>query len=127
MSLTSDFLRDYNVPEEFHSFWNSIEIKYTNIPAAGTDSVNKIVYLNPNYNNTGVLAHEFCHISYSFLSKLQTLVFTIWFGFIKLCPKIRKMFQEHPYGQHNVVEGYADLYRYRVVPSFLKRYYPKLF
>ncbi len=134
------WLVDYKVPIEFRPHWlTRIQITVTNNISypAQTWEENGVRHLDirPEYLNSGVIAHEQAHNSYSLLSQEQRIGFFIAYQRLIKTDRLTKLaFQLVPYmqttlGQNLDVEGHAEVYRYlgSRLPKELYQFYPKLF
>lgn len=142
---------DYRVPMSYYPFWDGVDFKCDGslfavdqngnivlIPAATVSEI-KECKIRPEWANSGVVAHEFAHISYAQLNQAQKDVFAYVFGkqviddeLLKYCYSIKPYM--HTNGDlnnsiPNIVETHADCYRYLgdKMPMTLKIYYPNLF
>ncbi len=137
----SKWFMDYRIPVLYRAFWDGIDaqldmtlfvISNTGqailIPAA-TSAEAMTLRIRPEWCNSGVIAHEFAHISYSQLTSMQKAEFVVLYAELKAGDKWIKLVNEQaPYSLINNIEGHADVYRYLgdAMPETLKEYYPKL-
>uniref|UniRef100_A0A6M3LK45 Uncharacterized protein n=1 Tax=viral metagenome TaxID=1070528 RepID=A0A6M3LK45_9ZZZZ len=129
--LIDKWLQEWDVPKGYWVYWRNYNIivdpKYP-VPAA-CDAASNTMWLNPAWGNTGVLAHEFAHESYSLLSDYGKVDFhAIYAPLRDTNPLIKFLYSNNPYGLTSDVEGHAEVYRYlgSRMPEELKEYYPKL-
>ncbi len=128
--VVAKWLTDWEVPENYWSFWLGIDIKLdpTLSNPAATFAETKQTYVNPMWANSGIIAHEMAHISYSLLSEEQKTEFSTIYISLKTTD-LSFLYSQKPYGLINDVEGHADCYRYlgSQLPDVLKKCYPRLF
>ena len=143
------WLFDYAVPEDSWEFWQkSIDIRiYDKYPTGpgdfavtdpdiktpafswGSGGVRYIACLAP-WLNSGVIAHEQAHNSYSMLSVDLTLQWVIDYkAILAVNPLVQLVQTLHPYFNTSDIEAHAEIYRYlgEQMPPALKIYYPRLF
>jgi hypothetical protein len=80
--------------------------------------------------NAGVVAHEQAHNSYALMTPETRMEFAAIYNSIKETdPYIKLLYSINTYGLSSDVEGHAEVYRYlgSMMPTTLKRFYPKLF
>jgi hypothetical protein len=126
---------DYNVPEIHRDHWRN-NIVYSldeNLPGpAATHEEDGVRHLaiQPQWVNSGVIAHEQAHNSYALLTEEGKIAFSEDFNRLKTEDRlIKHLFSVNTYGLTNDIEGHAEVYRYigDKMPEELKKYYPKLF
>ncbi len=100
----------------------------TKVPAATYANENWID-IDPQWANTGVLAHEMAHISYSFLTIIDVAQFNIIYQEVKKDALIKLLESQNQYMKINTIELHAEIYRYlgERMPQSLKTFYPQLF
>ncbi len=129
-TLLEDFFIEYQVPAEYHPFWESIEIELIDnlyVPAETYSSI-KIMRLDPKFANTGVIAHEFAHISYSLLNDMAKGYFQVAYDSVQNDSMIKLLHSQNTYMDSTIVEAHAEVYRFLglEMPNSLKPFYPKL-
>ena len=130
-TIRHQWFDDYWVPIEHWSYWeDEVEVilgdRYT--PAASSAQTMRL-WVNPRWANSGILAHEYSHISYGLLTRRQKDEFGAKFDLLKdTNPLLNLAYTTKPYMTANRIEAHADTYRYLgdKMPEELKGYYPKL-
>lgn len=138
--MIEEWLRDWNVPFQYHSFWWSIIIKVVEnypYPASITDLDGNpatfddtIFTVHPCWDTEGVCAHEMAHISWMMLSQVQKVEFESLHNKLMLTdPYIKLLYSINTYGLTNSNEAHSEVYRYigEKMDEQLKQYYPRLF
>jgi hypothetical protein len=127
------WLSDYSVPRQYQTFWeNSIEVRLDdtiNVPALTYEQFGKRhLVIRPEYLNSGVIAHEQAHTSYSLLTEAEKKDFELDYLMVNTTPLVLRLFTTNTYGLTSFIECHAELYRYlnESMPEVLKKYYPKL-
>ena len=124
-----DWLTRWAVPPEYWSFWLSRPVIITtDVPCAQTTQ--DLTSFNPYWLSPGIVAHEFCHISYGLLSEVGKSNFSIESSaFMKTDPLIKLLFKTNAYGLTNDAERHAEIGRYigDRMPESLKIYYPRMY
>ncbi len=138
--IINKWLYDWKVPTEFHPFWLSVNItlvpglsifyngQLVQVPAA-TWAEEKRMELDPHWANPGVISHENCHISQTFLPGLAVFITAYNVCTDPLLQLIKdKMLGKDPAWANSPAEIHADVYRYlgEKVPEDLRGFYPKL-
>ena len=134
------WLSDYRVPGQFHDFWNGVKVllEQTAKPAPWTmfspaDTIAQEKWrrtrLNVAYANSGIIAHEFAHISYYFLTQKEAVDFSSVFHTLRKEDDLLQVaWEAEKYMRKNDYEGHAECYRIfgDKMPGELKQFYPKL-
>jgi hypothetical protein len=129
--LIRKWFSDYNVPIIHQHYWVAdinieISLRYSSPGATGGGHI----YIRPDWANSGVLAHEACHIVWGdLLSVDERMNFESLFNLNLITSDLLKLaWETKPYMRTNIVESHADCYRYlgRYMPDNLKPYYPNL-
>lgn len=141
----------YGVPEEYHPFWDSVKINlvddlHVEMDMGGWKLSQKVleatyaelerIDIDPHSANIGVLAHSMAHISRTFLTESQKIMFEVAFDRERKTNKTLRYAWETKSYMHqmndlnnpapNYVEAHGDAYRYCGLIPNLKEYYPKL-
>ena len=87
-------------------------------------TVGNIIYIQSQFANVGILAHEAAHVSYSLLEDKRG--FEIVFNYLADNPKIKLLREMGKLS--TAIENHAEIYRYwgNQMPESLKQYYPEL-
>lgn len=90
-------------------------------------TITDVIYIQSQFANPGVLAHEAAHVSYSLLTDKGKADFEIKFNLLSSDPKI--ILLKNMGKLSNMIENHAEIYRYwgNQMPGTLKQFYPKLF
>lgn len=102
----------------------SLNVVIDNTIKTPAHTISGIIYIQSQWLNIGVLAHEAAHISYSLLDDKKG--FEIVFNYLSDNPKIKLL---RDMGKlSTIIENYAEIYRYwgNQMPESLIKYYPKL-
>ena len=129
--LLQTFLTKYFIPQGHWDFWKQVTIKFDKTLAypAGMISETKTLLLKPEFANSGVLAHEFSHLSYSFLAEGQKNWFVEDYNAaIKTDALLQFLDSKNSYMNTSMIEAHAEIFRYlgNQMPASLRAYYPKL-
>ena len=137
-SVVREFLSSYFVPAEYWSFWESIPFQLlpndiTQYPAYMKGFSGHMilrVYIQPQFFNPGVLAHEFDHVCYeNFLSPSQQAEFdSVWRSFLSE-PSMNLLYANKAFlMQQSGIEAHSEIYRFLgdQMPSGLRQYFPRL-
>lgn len=124
------WFKDYDVPIISQRYWIEdvdieISLRYSYPAATGGGHI----WLRPEWANSGVLAHEVCHIVWSDLTLEDRETYEALFNLARTTDELLKLAWDiKPYMRTNIVEAHADCYRYlgKHMPEVLKRFYPKL-
>ena len=141
--VVKEWYDNWGVPLIHQPFWDDVSIvlvenlfcvinnQIVKVPAL-TYADTKEVSIDPQWANTGVIAHEMAHISYSLLDFGQRTSFMLQYSEC-VGDSQEKLFQllcdTNTYMEINMFEAHAEIYRYlgERMPESLKRFYPKLF
>jgi hypothetical protein len=130
-STRVEWLTKYGVPDEYWNYWKLITLTVEDgYPyPAGTIAQTKEITFNPEWVNTGVLAHEICHIVWYGLSSQQKELFNLAYtGMLITDPLMILLDSKNGYMNTTIVEAHAEVYRYlgKQMPSELKPFYSRL-
>jgi len=123
------FYTDWEVPETYQGFWDTVKIKIDpDFPLIAGTAGNTVTF-QPPWFNCGVIAHEFGHISWDLLTHIQREEFFYLLRIhISTDPLVELWSKYRFYWQVNNNEAHSELYRYlgQFMPLELKKYFPKL-
>jgi hypothetical protein len=113
---------DYNVADQVWGL--SLNVIIDDSITAPAWTVTDIIYIQSQWANVGVLAHEVAHVVYSLLEDRSQ--FDIEFNRLLQDKRIRLLSSKGKLS--SPVENHAELYRYwgNQMPESLKPFYPKL-
>jgi hypothetical protein len=131
--LLEAWFKGWKVSQQYQAWWLKemnivISLQYS-YPAC-TFSETRQLWIRPEWTNSGVVAHELAHVSYSLLTEeMKTNFSAVYTPLKNTDPLIRLLFSQNTYGLTNDVEGHAEVYRYlgEKMPEQLKQFFPKMF
>jgi hypothetical protein len=129
--VLQDFFITYEVPEKFWSFWQTVKFvvdpdyQYT----AATSAQTMTMWIQPQFANPGVMAHELCHVSWNMLTDAERIKFDWNFAESLVGDALVMLLdRQNSYMNTSNIEGHAELFRFlgNAMPAELFQYYPKL-
>jgi hypothetical protein len=131
--ITRDWLIAWKVPAAFLQFWYSRPVTISDSSVLGEYPAwmdNGTLVVKPEWLSPGLMAHEWAHFSWSFLSEGERVWFESDFLSFNYNNRwIRLLYTLYPYNLKTFIEIHAEVYRYigQKMPTPLKKYYPGLF